>query len=267
MKLKHINISLLMNSLKHTNTIQKFLYFWVVLFLVSCEGQQSKEEQSKLIISADEAEFNFKIEESSLKLNPENELQCANYFFSESNSKTGFEIYAGQLQDIISELMNIDKTDISIETNTTYGKFFNIEYKGKINIKKNELILNKLFKYYGVEIMPTQRKVNVFVLNITDSTKLKPNKNNASEAISSEFKMVDNELIFKNVLLNTLTTQLEIFSKERFEYEEKNKNRYDLKIKINRSLEEILNFIDKEYGIGTDRKTKVVTIYKVVDKI
>ena len=78
-----------------------FLSLLIIFTATSC-NQAVKKGKSKLIVEQNEKDYNFKIEESGLKLNPENEIQCSNYYTYSSNTEKGFQLNAGKLKTVIS---------------------------------------------------------------------------------------------------------------------------------------------------------------------
>ncbi|WP_121665898.1 FecR domain-containing protein [Mesonia aquimarina] len=237
-----------------------------LMFITSSCSQTVKKGESKLIVEQNGKDYNFKIEESGLKLNPENEIQCSNYYSYKSNTETGFQINAGKLKRVISALTDIDEINISIEADTTYGKFFNIDYNGKITSESNEFILNKLLEYYKLEMIPTEKKVDVFMLGIIEPNKLNPIHNDKSIPIKSTLNRIENQFIFKNLPLNVLAKQLQNFYNQRFEYIDSNDKTYNLKIEMKNDLNKTVSFLEKEYGISISKKEIETTIYRVVKK-
>lgn len=234
-------------------------------FATSCQIGP-KQGKPKLLFNIQKPSFSYKVEESGLRLDADNKVQCKHYFNYESDPKNGYEINAGQLEAVVSILLDVDKLNVAIETDSTENKFFNIDYKGEITKENNREILGKLLGYYSIKLNKDRAKVNASELYIKDNEKLKPYISEANTNSGSSVEYEQNKITIENASLKMLASQLKNIYGQRFSYNENDTARYNLEIGLKDSWEETTAFFEEHYGLSFKDIQQEITAYRVIDK-
>ncbi|SHI87415.1 hypothetical protein SAMN04488096_105195 [Mesonia phycicola] len=172
----------------------------ISLFYSSCKKAIQKEE----ILEIKENSFTCKIEAANLKVNVNNNEQCANYFNYTQDSENGFKLEAGQLKDVVGILLNINLINFQVNSNKTKGKFFYVDYKGELNDEHKTMVVNRLLEHYNLKIDTVQKKVAINSLKITNKDKLGSflSKVDRQKQLRTSLKVSGNEAVFENFTLS-----------------------------------------------------------------
>lgn len=229
--------------------VDLFLSVLILSFTaISC--QEIKKPEPTTIFQTETDKYSFSIQESNLKLDPENKAQCANYFSYRYNTND-FELYAGDLRNVISILLDTKIINISPLPKNMYGKFFNIIYEGPVTSERNKKIIEKIIHLYQLELKEKLVYEKGWSLYVKDQEKAdiySTEENEPSEMTVEQFGF--EQLVIKNAPLSILAGQLQHLYGKRINVDGDDSLIYTLTIRLPKNFPALKENLKDNFGLG-----------------
>ncbi len=242
----------------------------ILLLMVSCNMNNTIIPQSK-VFSYKNTKYSINIFETGTRVDEKGKIQCSHYSYMNKwdNSIT---YYAYDIGMIMTGMLNVRSKYINYDKDSCFSKAFNIELETFCSIDSintDSIIQNALFEYCKLKLDSSSKLVNAYRVIIADNELL--NNHKAKDSIMyvrgvNEAK----DIVLRNTVFeissypfSEVVSFIDANSESYFFTEEQNRESYDLRIKLEKNLD---NYIEqfKPYGLSFIKEEIIIKEYSLI---
>lgn len=235
----------------------KFMLLLFLPFMITCKSN----ENSKLIYSHRDNNYNLSISSITTKINKYGIAQCSKYAQTSVND-TLYTSYGLQLNSIVAASLSTTPKYIGeLPFDSLNNKYLDIRIENYTNNKLNfdSILLLSISNAFNLKVTPIDSLVNGYELIVKDSEKLSAHQ---TECDSAVIKYKDGTWTTSSSKLVGLTKKLDQYSNYYINFKVPNQNCYSIEFIVGNDFKKINKKLDP-FGLMFKTTDFEQTFYKV----